>query len=87
MGASSEEGFQLDQTFFILKAEYKKQIHQEIFNLVWVGAGRWDWNTVYNWPVWLRRFYSKQLMDMQSNKQSSAPTSNRVKETGTKPPF
>jgi len=87
MEASSEEGFQLDQTFFIPSPKFKREIHQEIFNLVWVGAGRWDWNTVYNWPIWLRRFYSKQLMDMQSNKQSSATQNNTPRETGTKPPF
>ncbi len=87
MEASSEEGFRLDQTFFIPNPEFKKEIHREIFSLVWAGEGRWDWNTVYNWPVWLRRFYSKQLIEMQSNKQNSAPTSNQAKETGTKPPF
>lgn len=87
MEASSEEGFQLDQTFFIPNPKFKREIHQEIFNLVWVGEGRWDWNTVYNWPIWLRRFYSKQLMDMQSNKQSSATQNNTPRETGTKPPF
>ena len=77
----------MDQTFFIPNTNFKKQIHQEIFNLVWVREGRWDWNTVYNWPIWLRRFYSKQLMDMQSNNQSSTPQDNTPQETGTKPPF
>ena len=87
MGASSLQGFRLDQTFFIHSSHSKRQIHEEIFNLVWIGAGRWDWNTVYNWPIWIRKFYSKQLMDMQSNKQSSTQQDNTSRETGTKPPF
>ena len=83
--ASSEEGFRLDQTFFIQNPKYKKHIHEEIFQLVWVGEGRWDWNTVYNWPVWLRKFYVDQLTKTFSNKK--AVNKQTPQPTGTKPPF
>ena len=43
-------------TFFGLTQEYRlflfKQIHEIIFN----GNGGYDWNTVYNMPIWLRKF-------------------------------
>ena len=75
----------MDQTFFIQNTKYKKHIHEEIFQLVWLGEGRWDWNTVYNWPVWLRKFYQTKLIKMFSSK----PNENTKPEqsTGTKPPF
>jgi hypothetical protein len=50
-----------------------KQIHEIVFN----GQGGYDWATIYNMPIWLRRFtfetlkehYDKQKeeMDKQNN--------------------
>ena len=86
MGASSEEGFRLDQTFFIPSTSSKKKIHEEIFYLVWLGEGRWDWNTIYNWPIWLRKFYKTQLEQILTPQTKKAkPTA--TKSTGVKPPF
>ena len=28
---------------------------------MWFGEGRWDWDTLYNLPVPLRRFWQKKL--------------------------
>lgn len=25
--------------------------------MMWHGEGRWDWNTIYNMPVFLRNFW------------------------------
>jgi hypothetical protein len=46
-----------------------KQIHEIVFN----GQGGYDWETVYNMPIWLRRFtfetlreyYEKQKEEME----------------------
>ena len=35
------------------------QIHQIVFH----GKGGYDWHTVYNMPIWLRRFTFKQMQD------------------------
>jgi hypothetical protein len=36
-----------------------KTIHEIVFN----GQGGYDWNTVYNMPIWLRRFTFETLKE------------------------
>ena len=36
-----------------------KQIHEIVFN----GQGGYDWNTIYNMPIWLRRFTYETLRE------------------------
>lgn len=55
--APSVLGFSLQQTFFGFKPEDRIILHESIFNLIWHGEGRWDWDTIYNMPIFLRRFY------------------------------
>ena len=59
--APSKPGFNLDQTFFGFKPEDRVKLHENIFNLIWWGAGRWDWDTVYNMPVHIRKFWVKKI--------------------------
>ena len=61
MGAPLLPGFLLEQTFFGFKPEDRTILHENIFNLIWVGEGRWDWNTVYNMPIFLRKFWIEQV--------------------------
>jgi hypothetical protein len=48
------------------------QIHEIVF---W-GNGGYSWETVYNMPLWLRKFTFKQIKDHQEklNSQNSLPT-------------
>ena len=83
-------GFRLDRTFFGLEAKDRPRLHDLIFDLVWAGEGRWDWNTIYNMPIFLRNFYIKKLNKMtddknQANAAQQHPTNS--KKTITKPPF
>lgn len=61
MEAPSLLGFRLDQTFFGFKPEHRIDLHNNLFNLLWHGEGRWDWDTLYNMPVFLRKFYVKRV--------------------------
>ena len=62
-----------------------KQIHEICFN----GNGGYDWNTVYNMPIWLRKFTFKQIQSYytQQNEQSESKTqdgtTNLVNSDGT----
>ena len=47
--------------FFGLGPEYKLGIHSEIFSLCYHGQGGFTWEEVYNLPIYLRRFYIKQV--------------------------
>ena len=51
MEAPSNLDFNLDQTFFGFKPEHQVQLHDQLFELLWAGEGRWDWDTIYNLPM------------------------------------
>jgi hypothetical protein len=53
-----------------------------IFDLIWWGAGRWDWNTIYNMPIFLRTFWLQKLNDKLA--PSPQPTV-KSQEKNTKP--
>lgn len=72
MEAPSLQGFRLEQTFFGFKPEDRVQLHESLFNLVWYGAGRWDWNTLYNMPVYIRRFWISKINKMQDESAYAA---------------
>lgn len=61
MEAPSPPGFKLDQTFFGFKPEHRVDLHDNLFNLLWHGDGRWDWDMLYNMPIFLRKFYVKRV--------------------------
>ena len=89
MEAPSLLGFQLAPTFFGFKPEDRVTHHESLFNLLWFGAGRWDWETLYSMPVYLRRFWIKKINKMteetntkaeqRRSKQQSKQTSKIVK--------
>jgi hypothetical protein len=79
MGAPSNQGFRLAQTFFGFKPEDRVSLHESLFNLIWAGSGRWDWQTLYTMPVHIRRFWISKLNKMQDEKlaQEEANKSKR----------
>lgn len=42
-------------TFFGLTPEYRPALFKQIHEIVFHGNGGYDWDTVYNMPLWLRR--------------------------------
>ncbi len=41
---------------FDTSAETRAAIFKQIHQIVFHGKGGYDWHTVYNMPIWLRRF-------------------------------
>lgn len=60
------------------RAAIFKQIHQIVFH----GKGGYDWHTVYNMPIWLRRFtfieiqkyYQEEKESMENQGKSGSKT-------------
>ena len=50
-------------TFFGLTQEYRLSLFKIIHEIVFSGNGGYDWNTVYNMPIWLRRFTFETLKE------------------------
>lgn len=72
MGAPSQLGFNLDQTFFGFKPEDQVQLHDTIYELIWAGDGRWDWDTIYNLPLHIRRYWVTKINKMRDAQNAQA---------------
>ena len=79
----------MDSTFFGLTLDNASQIRVALFNqvheIVFHGQGGYDWDTVYNMPIWLRKFTfnkMKEYYDKQNpNSNDDLGTqSQKVKE-------
>lgn len=75
MAKTLESLSQLGLTFFGLTSDtipqarsaIFKQIHQIVFH----GNGGYDWHTVYNMPIWLRRFTFNEIQNHYDNEKKS----------------
>ena len=63
---------QLVQAFFTLTstnaAYIRKNLFTQIHEIVFHGQGGYDWETVYNMPLWLRRFTFDRIKEFYDNK-------------------
>ena len=57
--------------FFGLTTEYRISLFKTIHNIVFHGNGGYDWDTVYNMPIWLRNFTFSEIKNYHDeiNKQ------------------
>lgn len=56
-------------TFFGLTQEYRIYLFSEIHEIVFNGNGGYDWNTVYNMPIWLRKFTFNKIKEYYDKQQ------------------
>jgi hypothetical protein len=54
-------------------------LHDSLFNLLWHGAGRWDWQTLYTMPIHIRRFWISKINKMQDEAAASREKQNQAK--------
>lgn len=63
----------MDLTFFGLtltnNQAYRKNLFTQIHNIVFHGNGGYDWLTIYNMPIWLRKFTFHEI-DQFNRKQN-----------------
>ena len=69
MGAPSQLGFNMDQTFFGFKPSDNIKIHKQLFNLLWAGEGRWSFDDIYNLPLHLRNMWINQIKKIREEEQ------------------
>jgi len=75
--ALSRHCFALEQTFFGFKPEDRVRLHDALFNLIWHGAGRWDFDTIYNMPIFLRKYWTTRVNAIVSPKDDNAEISTQ----------
>jgi hypothetical protein len=52
--------------FFGLTSDYRAALFRQIHEIVFHGNGGYDWHTVYNMPIWLRRFTFKEIYEFKN---------------------
>ena len=66
---------QLESAFFGLTSDIAPQaraaLFKQIHEIVFHGKGGFDWHTVYNMPIWLRKFTFKQIKDFYEEEKSA----------------
>jgi len=81
--------FQLDLAFFGLTSEiisqYRSNLFTQIHEIVFHGQGGYDWETVYNMPIWLRKFTFSKLREYyekqnQQNNEDLGSQTSKIKE-------
>jgi len=75
MGAPSHLGFVLEQNFFGFNSKHQVQFHEQLFDLLWAGDGKWDWNTIYSLPIHIRKLWISKInkkYDHIENEQRAA---------------
>jgi len=56
--------------------------------MLWLGEGKWDWETLYHMPIFLRNFFLKKIEKMyidrekQREKQQNINTPSKKIEKG-----
>lgn len=70
----------LGSGFFGLSSSYRLQVFKQIHEIVFHGKGGYSWDTVYNMPIWLRRYTFNEIKEFyeeqskQNSDVSKAPT-------------
>lgn len=77
---------QLGLAFFGLTFDIAPQARAAIFTqiheIVFYGKGGYDWNTIYNMPIWLRRFTFNKIHEHYTEEKSQVETAkNGGKQT------
>ena len=77
----------MDLTFFGLTSDLAPQIRAKLFTqiheIVFHGQGGYDWNTIYNMPIWLRRFTFnkiKEYYDKENSNDDLNTQTRKIKE-------
>lgn len=79
----------LDLTFFGLTSEIAPQVRFSLFTqiheIVFHGQGGYDWDTIYNMPIWLRKFTFNKIKEYyekqnQKNNEDLGSQAQKIKD-------
>lgn len=64
---------------------YRKNLFTQIHNIVFHGNGGYDWFTIYNMPIWLRKFTFHEINEYnKSQNEKSNESKNKDSLVNTK---
>lgn len=70
-------------TFFGLTSktspEFRRNLFSQIHQIVFHGKGGYDWGTVYNMPIWLRKYTFSLIRDHYDEEKKNVESANQPK--------
>jgi hypothetical protein len=72
---------QLGLIFFGLTPSYRLSVFTQIHEIVFHGKGGFDYDTVYNMPIWLRNFTFQKLQDHFEKEKAEYDKINKKSQT------
>ena len=79
--------FNLTQNFFGFKPEHQVQFHDQLFDLLWAGEGRWCFDDIYTMPLRIRKLWVSRINKMREAEANQiAEQTQRSKNTIARPP-
>ena len=73
-------------TFFGLTPQYRKNIFDQIHDLVYHGGGGFIYSEVYNMPIWLRKFNISRINEHLEKEQKAIQEARGESNIGDKNP-
>ena len=73
----------MDQTFFGFNPSDRVQLHENLFELIWLGDGRWSFTDIYTMPIPMRRMWANKLTEKLTKTSTNTPKSANI----AKPPM
>ena len=70
-------------TFFGLTQVDRINIFSEIHEIVFHGNGGYDWETIYNMPLWLRKFTFNKIKKWYQDQEEAADARNNIVNSET----
>lgn len=67
--------FQLELPFFGLTPEYRASLFSQLHDVVFHGKGGYIFSEVYEFPIWLRRYIHRSMIEFYENENKQAQKS------------
>ena len=69
---------------FLVKTSDRKEIHKQIFQIIYYGNGGFNHSDVYNMPSYLRMFYLNELSETKKQENKQIEDMNKKTNTPSK---
>ena len=63
--------FNLTQTFFGFSAKDQVFFHNQLFDLLWAGEGRWSFDDIYTMPLRIRKLWVSRINKMRTDEAAA----------------
>ena len=70
--------YQSALTFFGLTSTHRINLFSQIHEIVFNSKGGYDWNTIYEMPIWLRTFTFNKLKEHYDKEQAQIDEQNNI---------